>query len=349
MAFHDTLIYEPAACENQQNSMRFNNLKKQRLVRGFCIAVLATIIFAFVVSCGKKSNPTLKSFEKPEPVRAVKVEHRGNEMIVSWPYPSSARQALKGFIVEKAEDTGGTAPEFKKIAVLSPAASQYADDRFSSGKKYLYKVRPVNSREVSGDDSPVVSAAPAGLPARPQGLAYRITDDTVEIYWQKGPGRLFYNIYKSDIKDKIQPTPLNSAPLKEPFFKDAINPSASFYYHVKALLGTDIVDEGLPSDTLVLGPEAFVPAGPSGLNFVPTPSKVFLLWKEAPESWVKGYRIYRKRSGEDSFLLIGDSVAPAFNDREPLTRKTFYYVTALGPVKESAPSNSVEADPLVED
>lgn len=329
--------------------MRPNNLNKRYAAGTFWVVVFAAFFSLLVISCGKKSNPTLKSFEKPEPVSSLKVEHRGNEMIVSWPYSSSARQSLKGFIIEKAEDIGDTAPEFKKVAVLSPVASQYADDRFSAGKKYLYKVRPISLREVPGDDSPVAAASPAALPERPQGLAYRITDNAVEISWQKGADRLFYNIYKSDIKGKIQPAPLNSAPLKEAFFKDAINPPASFYYNVKALLGTEIVDEGFPSDVLVVGPEAFIPASPSGLNFVPTAKKVFLLWKESAEFWVKGYRIYRKRSGEDSFRLIGDSVAPAFNDPELLVHKTFYYVTALGPVKESVPSTAVEATPLVED
>ncbi|MBF0329235.1 MAG: fibronectin type III domain-containing protein [Nitrospirae bacterium] len=307
------------------------------------------LLVLFVASCGKKSNPTLKSFEKPEPVRMVKVEHRGKGLIVSWSYPSSAIKSLKGFAIEKAEDRGNAVQEFKKIAVLSSDALHYVDDKFSEGKKYFYKVRPVSLREILGDDSPVVAAVPATLPERPQGLAYRIAGDAVEISWQKGPDKLLYNIYRCDIKGKEQSAPINSAPLKEAFFRDAINPSASMYYHVKALLGTDIVDEGLPSDVLAIGPEAFVPERPVGLNFVPTAKKVFLLWKENTESWVKGYRVYRKRSGEDSFRFIGDALAPAFSDSEPLAQKTFYYVTALGTVKESVPSTAVEANPLVED
>jgi hypothetical protein len=65
---------------------------------------------------------------------------------------------------------------------------------------------------------------------------------------------------------------------------------------------------------------------------------VHLLWKEPPETWITGYRIYREISKEDGFILIGESQAPSFLDREsPLTKRN-YRVTALGPSKEGPPA-----------
>ncbi|HCZ12651.1 MAG TPA: hypothetical protein DHV16_10480, partial [Nitrospiraceae bacterium] len=66
------------------------------------------------------------------------------------------------------------------------------------------------------------------------------------------------------------------------------------------------------------------------------------------EIWTKGYRIYRKKASETEFKLIGESILPAFTDNEPLSSKRSYYITAVGPKRESTSSEIIEVHPLVE-
>ncbi len=110
----------------------------------------------------------------------------------------------------------------------------------------------------------------------------------------------------------------------------------------------DTKGKGYPSKELEVNLESFVPSKPVNLTYVPSAKKVYLIWDKNPETWVKGYRIYRKRESEVEFKLIGESILPVFIDNEPLSLKAIYYVTAVGPKKEGMPSDSVIVHPLAE-
>ena len=100
----------------------------------------------------------------------------------------------------------------------------------------------------------------------------------------------------------------------------------------------------MPSDCLEIDPGSFIPASPTGLRVVKTDDKVYLSWKENPEVWIKGYRIYRKEQ-EGRFAPVADVAVPMFLDEGQNTVRTSYYVTALGPGKESSPSSAVNTGP----
>ena len=321
-----------------------------RLRRLFLI-IVAVASISFITSCGKKGDPTLKTFEKPMPVKEIRAVHREDELIISWSYPAAEREKIKGFYIEKAIGDGQEAKGYKNIAFLKNDISQFVDKDFVIKKEYLYKIRVYSLRDVISDNSPIIKAMPKELPKPPAKLSYRVTNDSLEIAWQAiGNGQeaigIRYNIYKSYEKGKYPASPLNNIPLTELFFKDRIETGRPVFYAIRSLLGTDIKDEGYPSEELEVNPESFVPSKPSNLKYVPSEKRVYLMWDENPEIWVKGYRIYRKKAAETEFRLIGESITPAFTDNEPLSSKTFYYITALGPKRESVLSDIAEVHPL---
>ncbi len=318
-------------------------IQKQLRIPALLLAVLSCALIG--TACGRKGDPTLTTFEKPSPVRNLKAIHREDEIILSWSYPESERETIKGFYVEKAE-TDGTA-EFKNIGFLNSDASQFVDKDFKTGKKYLYKMRVYSLRNVISNESRVVRVNPSVLPDPPAGLSYSVTSDSVDIRWDRVDTAL-YNIYRSYEKGKYPALPLNKTPLKETFFTDKLEPGKITYYTVRSLLDTEIKDEGYPSAELEVNPETFVISPPSNLKYAVSPEKVYLMWDENPETWVKGYKVYRKRASEKAFRNIGESGTPAFTDNEPLTSKTFYYVTAVGPRQESAPSEIIGINPVIE-
>lgn len=316
------------------------------LLRMIMYIAVALAQVALITGCGKKGAPTLKTFEKPPAVTALNAVHRKDELTISWSYPSASRATIKGFYIEKAE--GDPREEFRNIAFLKNDASQFADKEFSTGGSYFYRIRVYSLRDVISDPSPVITVRPSKLPPPPAELSYRIVDNIVEIRW-KGVGEgISYNIYKSAERDVYAPAPLNSAPLKEPVFRDAITTERPVYYVVTSVLTAGMIEEGAPSRQLEINPDAFVPSKPSGLNYALSPHRVHLLWNANSETWIGGYRIYRKRDNEEGFSVIGETVTPAFTDRDPLRIKTTYYITALGPKSESIPSDPVTILPLIE-
>lgn len=313
--------------------------------------VLLIIVF-FVASCGKKGDPTLKTFEKPVPVKEMRAVHREDELVISWSYPASERAKIKGFYIEKAEIKGQESalksPEFKNITFLKNDASQFVDRDFKTGQEYFYRIRVYSLRDIISDESPILKIKPLPLPDRPMGLKYSVTKDSVLIKWDGVRNEFKYNIYKSYEKGKYPASPLNSIPLTVTSFIDKVEADRPVYYTVRALLDTNIKGEGYPSEELEVNPETFIPSQPRNLKYVPSEKRVYLMWDENPEVWVKGYRIYRKKGIETEFTLIGESTLPAFTDNEPLSSKRSYFITAVGPVKEGIPSESVEVHPLPE-
>jgi hypothetical protein len=312
--------------------------------------LLLVIITLFIASCGKKGDPTLKTFEKPVPVKEIKAVHREDKLIISWSYPASERLKIKGFYIKKAigdrQEAIGKRQEFKNIAFLKSDASQFVDKDFKIGQTYFYTIRVRNLEDIISDRSPVITVKPLPLPEKPTGLRYSLTEDSVVIKWDHVRNGVKYNIYKSYEKGKYPASPLNTAPLIETYFIDKVEKTRAVYYTVRALLGTDIKGEGYPSEELEVNPESFVPSKPANLSYVPSEKKVYLIWDKNPETWVRGYRIYRKKASESEFKLIGESILPTFIDNEPLSIQAVYYVTAIGPKKESIPSDSVVAYPL---
>lgn len=297
-------------------------------------------------ACGKKGNPTLKTFEKPPAVSGVLVAHTEEGLLVTWAYPQQNRAAVKGFYLERAE--GQDCKEFVNKGFLAKDTLRFVDGEFGLGRTYCYRVRAYSLRDVISDSSPVVRATPVALPAPPERLTYTISGDTVEI---RGEGRgegIRYNIYKSAIKGEQPRAPLNSTPLAEPVFKDRAEPTRAVVYTFRSVVDNGMVNEGPPSEALDIGPASFVPSQASGLRFVAMPGAVHLQWNENPEPWVAGYRIYRRGATEEEYTVIGEVISPAFTDPAPPASKALYAVAAVGPGQAGALSAPVAVAPYVE-
>jgi hypothetical protein len=309
--------------------------------------VPAVLVGSILLSCGKKGDPTFFTFVKPPPVANITAVHHENSLLLSWSYspPQDMEELVKGFYIEKAAgDKDNNPAEFKNIAALPGSVNHYEDSDFIAGRTYFYKIRVYSIRNVISDPSPVIKIIPATLPPAPQGLSYDIKDDAVEIKWDRVPGKVKYNIYKSYKQDVFSGPPLNKGLLTESSFRDKLESGSNVFYVVRSVLDTATKDEGFSSVVLEVNPETFVPSRPGGLNYVYSPKGVVLMWNENPESWVKYYRVYRKRGPEGGYSVLGEAFAPVFRDMDPLMSRTLYYITAVGPARESAPSELLKVD-----
>jgi hypothetical protein len=300
-----------------------------------CIACL----FLFV-GCGKKGNPTMKSFEKPAVVQQMRAIHRDGKVTISWSYPRQARIVIKGFYVERA--TG--AEPYQNIGFVKGDTLQYVDEHFETGREYRYKVRVYSMRDVISDDSPVLKVMPLRLPDPPVGLSYYLTNDSIEITWDKAVDGVVYNIYRSPEKGKYSASPINATPLEKPFYQDGVDVGKPVFYTVRSLVISTVNNEGGPSADIEIDPQSFIPARPTDLRYVRSQNKAYIFWKENAETWVKAFRIYCK-VGLGEYIPVAEVSVPLFIEEDPVSSPSSYYVTAVGPIRESAPSDVLSVKP----
>lgn len=282
-----------------------------------------------LIACGRKGAPTLKAYEKPQSPYALSAVHKEDKIVLSWSYPEDLRPAVKGFQLLRSEGN-----DFERIAFIKSSDNSFIETEFKEGVRYRYKVIAQNLKDIFSDGSNIIFVMPRPLPLPPQDIKFEIKDD-IELTWSSSGKDACYNIYRTFEKGKYLDSPINRAPVCAAFFKDRVSPDKTAYYRISALLNTDIKDEGYLSAEIAVSHYDFMPAPPSDLRIVMGDDKVHLIWKESPESWVKGYRIYRKDEGEAEFRMLGETKTPAFTDSTKVNRRALYMIKALGPSNES--------------
>jgi hypothetical protein len=290
-----------------------------------------------VAACGKKGSPTMNSFAKPYIVKDIRVVHRDARIYISWTYSNQQPKIMiKGFRIERAEGDGA----YKTVASLPASSVSYSDADITINKEYRYRLLVFNARDVVGEASAELKVLPVNPPPPPEGLVFHVTNDAVEISWNKTAEGELFNVYRSDVKGVYPPAPLNEKPLDKPFLIESINIRKPVFYSIIAVVQSNMPNESSMSAELVIDSQTFVPAVPTDVRYVRSDSRGYISWKDSDETWVRGYRIYRKGTGGD-FELLSEVNVPIYLDEDPVKEQTAYYVTAVGPGKESLPSATV--------
>lgn len=311
------------------------------------LSLLASLLCLLSLSaCGRKAPLRPQVFVKPERVENLKAIHDERGLTLSWSYRK--RMKIKGFIVLRSEkgdfERRGYIPTYSKEHDTGKKISgkEDTDETFSFIERdfredttYSYRVIAEGIKGIEGEAAEI-KVTPATLPEPPENIRFLIRNDSIEISW--APVKACYNIYRAyDGKDYFL---LNQKHLCKGIFVDRASTERPVYYRIRSVIITDIVNEGPPSKETIVRPEDYIPSPPSMMRIVIGEKKVFLLWKESPEPWVRGYRIFKKVEGEADFNLAGESSIPAFIDStlEGLENKRiFYMIKALGPAAESDP------------
>lgn len=310
-----------------------------RGLRYFLLLILCCLLSAVYCllfsACGKKGDPTLKSYEKPEAPIGLRAIHRESEIIVSWDFPRNKEGSIKGFHLLRS-----SGEDFQKLAFIENAGRSFSIPDFKIGLACKYKVVSENLRGIISNDSDIIDIKPESPPAPPSNISFRIEHNSLTLTWDSAGEGVYYNIYRSDKKGIYTLNPINKNPVKEPFFTDSFDIKKPIYYTIRSLTGSLIRDEGPASHEITTDPAELVPSAPEALQAVVAKEHIYLIWKEPRETWVAGYRVYREVNKEEGFRLIGESTAPSFIDKDNLSMKRSYRVTAIGPAKEGPPAET---------
>jgi fibronectin type 3 domain-containing protein len=301
--------------------------------RAFLIRLLIPLLF-LLPSCGQKAPPTLKSFERPEAPSALIARHREGKIILLWSYPGNLRKTIGSFEILRSEGDA-----FARIGTVGNDKSSFTDPSFEVNHSYTYKVIARNLRDIPSSDSNLITAKPLPLPPPPEEIRFTVRSDILELSWGSSGEGVCYRIYRTAERGNYSDEPIHREPVCGSSFRDHyLSPDRPLYYKISAMYNTSLMDEGYPSREIEVNPSHYVPSPPSDLRYVENGVKVFLIWKESPEPWVRGYRIYRKEEGSKDFTLIGEAKLPAFTDSERVGGKAWYMIRAAGPESLSDPT-----------
>lgn len=298
---------------------------------------LSLTLCCLIISCGKKTAPTLKEYEKPDAPANLHAIHREDMIILSWSYGKN--ENLRGFNILKSEDA-----DFKKIAFVSKDENSYIDTDFKTDRHYKFKIAAQSMKNVLSNDSNLVEVKLRQVPPAPKNILFKAGNNSLLISWEPAGENIYYNIYKSHEKGKYGLNSINDQSVKTASYDDSLDLDKTVYYTIRGFLTETFRDEGPASDEIEVNPETFTPSRPEKLIALATDDKLVLMWKENAEEWVAKYRIYCKADEKDGFEPIGESVTPVFIIREKTGRKHICRVAAIGPAKESEPSETVETD-----
>jgi hypothetical protein len=210
---------------NRNSNPLKGNLLPSLNYQGIIYYLLSVFCILFLLaSCGRKGEPTLKLYEKPDPPSGLRAIHRDSEIILLWKFPKNKESSIKGFYLMK---------------IVPPAPSEKGSRQDSQ-----------NLRDIISNDSNIIEVEPKIPPPPPVNLFFKFMYDSLLLTWKSAGEGILYNVYKSDKKGLYPLMPVNEKPIKETNFKDSLNITKPVYYTIRSLIEGDICDEGSPSEEI---------------------------------------------------------------------------------------------------
>ncbi len=312
----------------------------------FLIIFFLCAALAALASCGHKTPLSLEAFRPPQPPVNLKAVQKKNIISLSWSY--TGPETLKDFIVEESCEKGIT-PEkgqagmpFRPFRMVAKVTEGSYSEAIVFGRTYAFRVMAESASGVPGRPASIEVPALAPPPP-PAGLRFKVGNEFITLKWNalgKWNGKaVFYNVYQGAPGAKPE-TLLNASPVSQNMFEASPDPGEATVYSVSGLLGGPFVYEGA-SSSITVRPSDFVPARPATPTALKTAEGIRLIWNSNPESWVTGYRIYKRINGK--WEPAGFSSIPSYLDAGSTSGA--YRITAVGSVAESRFSAAVSIAP----
>jgi len=332
---------------------------------------LLGILAGFGLCCGKKGPivpPVLKLPQKAANFQAVQ---QGAHILLSWQNPEAytdgslleAIAKIEIWVAESvlhAENAAVplTAGEFPAHASLMKSLEpeefepkigaetlSYSIDIQSSdfgAKRFTFGLRVFTGRRRKSAFSDLAAVEPIIIPQAPRNLRARVLVDRIELEWD-APDKNIDESMPAAVKGYFVtrtdsegiPVRLNNEPLEALKTEDRdFIFGRSYIYTVRASAAeAPPYAESDPSpDLRIEARDTFPPKAPHGFIAIVGRGFVALSWEVNRESDLMGYRVWRKRGGEEEFIPLESEPIPdnVFTDRTVKASSDYaYVVTAI--------------------
>jgi hypothetical protein len=331
-----------------------------------CLPVaLSLFLSVFLTACGKIGAPEPPIKREPLRTEELRVEQRGVQIILSFPFKRTSRMRLQRIdvyrLVEPLDAPMGlpieTFSERASVIYTIPAddvplggSSVVYKDALNStselqNKRYRYAVRMFHTAGQAVDFSNYAMIEPLlNLALPPAGLTAKQVEKQIEIAWDPPAGNMNetspanvagYNIYRRQGGSFYK---INSEPLLEPHFIDrSFQFGANYQYMARSLSfkpGSASLTEAIESEDSKpfehTPKDTFPPAPPKPITIASINSMVSIFWPLNAEPDVIGYNIYRTEDEDaapEKWVRLNPELhrTASFRDERAQVGKKYFY------------------------
>jgi fibronectin type 3 domain-containing protein len=194
-------------------------------------------------------------------------------------------------------------------------------DAYQAGRsprplRYLYALVIVDAEGRRSALSPPVQIEPHEPPPPPAALKATTAEGEIRLTWEPGgppPKEPLFNVYRREAASPtLDEIPLNHSPITEPAYVDgSFRYGQTYRFAVRMVAGqVPPLRESTDSPEVEVTPvDVYPPQAPSGLAVAVEGGVIKLYWFPNSEPDLDAYRIYRRKSGEEEFALLGEARA----------------------------------------
>lgn len=299
------------------------------------ITALSLLIFT---GCGRKLNPTLEDYLEPDAVEKISLSAFQDKIIISWSYPEKKKKKIKSFLLERENNE-----QIKSLGFFDIMTDSYEDRDFIFGQTYKYRIYAINIKGIYSKPAQG-TIKPEKLP-EVEALQYKITDEGICLSWETKDALLMYNVYQINQKGEK----LKKGSTRSNIFIDTLTsssfdsePARYLTYLVSSYISDNYVYVESKGIELNIPLQKFIPSKPQQIFWAINENGVSISWKEVPEKWIKGYKVYRKTFQDQDFIKIGETMIPFYFDAQynisNLKIPIYYRITSAGPALDSEPA-----------
>ena len=231
-------------------------------------------------------------------------------------------------------------------AIATVNTTNYTDTGLTNGVTYRYVITATSAVGES-PYSDILTITPATVPSSPTGLSAKVSNDKVQLSWEKpaengGFPILYYNVYRSvNNEDNFI---LYDFTYSKTYLDADITAGDTYYYKVTAV---NNVGESDFSNVATISP-AEAPDAPTGLKATFENGSVTLAWNEPTSDGgnpISYYRVYRTSVKGGVYIKLATTENTTFVDMNVEVGMTYYYaVTAVNDAGESdySPEASIQ-------
>lgn len=310
------------------NKMLNKTIKDKRFRHKTALAFITIALLSFS-GCGKRKLP-LPPVERIAQKVEIKGFQQGDRVTLQWKMPARNASVSNTLNISRVDVYRLIEPldsplslseeEFSSRSTLISSIPitendfglkelTYSDRLEFSGQlaRLRYAIRFVNSSGQKASFSNFLLIEPtAKIAESPKNLRAEVFQDRIEINWtaptqnvdgSTPPNILGYNIYRIMTENGQSPKPLNTSPVSNTSFADAVFEFGKKYkYVVRTIsLGAESQPvESLESEFVAVSPvDKFPPDPPSAITVAASPGTISIFFAVNLEKDVAGYLIYR--------------------------------------------------------